>query len=400
MTEKNKKPQIRFKGFTDDWEHRKLSELGKTQSGIGFSESEQGGTDGVPFFKVSDMNNPGNEHEMKTANNYVNLEQLQRWKWKPIEDVPSIIFAKVGAAIMLNRKRLVRRPFLIDNNTMAYIFNDSWDKDFGKTLFETIPLPRYAQIGALPSYNGSDIEAIEICVPMKEEQIKIAELFVNLDNLITLHQRKYEKLQNVKKSMLEKMFPKNEDDIPEIRFKGFTDPWEQRKLSEVVYRVSAMSDEIGLPRVEYEDINSGQGTLNKNIYEKNSTKQGVLFHENDVLFGKLRPYLKNWLFAGFSGIAVGDFWVLRGDQTDSSFVYSLIQSSAFDEVANQSTGTKMPRSDWNLVSNTVFSIPNSKGEQHQIGAFFIHLDNLITLNQHELDKLKNMKKACLEKMFI
>ena len=107
---------------------------------------------------------------------------------------------------MLNRKRLVRRPFLIDNNTMAYIFNDSWDKDFGKTLFETIPLPRYAQIGALPSYNGSDIEAIEICVPMKEEQIKIAELFVNLDNLITLHQRKYEKLQNLKKACLQKMF--------------------------------------------------------------------------------------------------------------------------------------------------------------------------------------------------
>ena len=187
---------------------------------------------------------------------------------------------------------------------------------------------------------------------------------------------------------------------PKLRFKGFTDAWEQRKLADVVYRVSAMSDEIGLPRVEYEDINSGQGTLNKNIYEKNSTKQGVLFHENDVLFGKLRPYLKNWLLAGFPGIAVGDFWVLRGDETDSSYVYSLIQSSAFDEVANQSSGTKMPRSDWNLVSNTVFSIPHSKGEQHQIGAFFIHLDNLITLHQRELEKLQNIKKSCLEKMFV
>ncbi|HZJ78828.1 MAG TPA: restriction endonuclease subunit S [Clostridia bacterium] len=176
---------------------------------------------------------------------------------------------------------------------------------------------------------------------------------------------------------------------PAIRFKGFTNAWEQRKLSEVVCRVSVMSDEIGLPRVEYEDINSGQGTLNKNIYEKNSTKQGVLFHENDVLFGKLRPYLKNWLLAGFSGIAVGDFWVLRGDETDSGFVYSLIQSSAFDEVANQSSGTKMPRSDWNLVSNTVFSIPHSKGEQHQIGTFFIHLDSLITLHQRKLKKLQN-----------
>ena len=136
------------------------------------------------------MNNLGNEHEMKIANNYVSFEQLQRRNWKPIEGVPCVIFAKVGAAIMLDRKRIVRVPFLIDNNTMAYIFDGSWDVDFGKTLFETIPLPRYAQVGALPSYNGSDIEAIEVCVPIKEEQTKIAELFVSLDNLITLHQRK------------------------------------------------------------------------------------------------------------------------------------------------------------------------------------------------------------------
>ncbi len=204
--EGEKYPKLRFDGFTEPWEERKLSELGKTQSGIGFSESEQGGTDGFPFFKVSDMNNPGNEHEMKTANNYVSLEQLKHWKWKPIEDVPAVIFAKVGAAIMLNRKRLVRRPFLIDNNTMAYIFNDSWNEEFGKTLFETIPLPRYVQVGALPSYNGSDIEAIEVCVPVREEQTKIAELFVNLDNLITLHQRKLKKLQNIKKAYLNELF--------------------------------------------------------------------------------------------------------------------------------------------------------------------------------------------------
>lgn len=139
------------------------------------------------------MNNPGNEHEMKNANNYVSIEQLQRWKWKPIEDVPAVIFAKVGAAIMLDRKRLVRLPFLIDNNMMAYIFDGSWYVDFGKTLFETIPLPRYAQVGALPSYNGSDIEDIEVCVPLREEQTKIAELFVSLDNLVTLHQRKLKK---------------------------------------------------------------------------------------------------------------------------------------------------------------------------------------------------------------
>ncbi|WP_251913586.1 restriction endonuclease subunit S (plasmid) [Lactiplantibacillus plantarum] len=202
----SKFPQLRFSGFADAWEQRKLGEVGKTQSGIGFPDAEQGGTEGVPFYKVSDMNKPGNEHEMVNANNYVNYEQLSRKKWKIIETVPAVIFAKVGAAIMLNRKRLVTSPFLIDNNTMAYVFDGSWNIDFGKTLFETINLPRYAQVGALPSYNGSDIESIEVTLPNKDEQVKLGAFFKSLDDTITLHQRKLEKLQELKKGYLQKMF--------------------------------------------------------------------------------------------------------------------------------------------------------------------------------------------------
>lgn len=201
-----KYPQLRFKGFTDPWEQRKLGEVGKTQSGIGFPDAEQGGTEGVPFYKISDMNKPGNEHEMVNANNYVNYEQLSRKKWKIIETVPAVIFAKVGAAIMLNRKRLVTSPFLIDNNTMAYVFDGYCNIDFGKTLFETINLPRYAQVGALPSYNGSDIESIEVTLPNKGEQVKLGAFFKSLDDTITLHQRKLEKLQELKKGYLQKMF--------------------------------------------------------------------------------------------------------------------------------------------------------------------------------------------------
>ena len=203
----SKKPKIRFRGFTDAWERRKLGECGKTQSGIGFPESEQGGKEGIPFFKISDMNNVGNELEMQNANNYVSTAQIARKSWKPITTLPAIMFAKVGAAIMLNRKRLVEIPFLIDNNTMVYIFDHSWDTNFGYALFETISLPRYAQVGALPSYNGSDIENIALNLPSsKSEQAMIGTFFRELDNLIALHQRKYEKLQKVKKSLLEKMF--------------------------------------------------------------------------------------------------------------------------------------------------------------------------------------------------
>ena len=173
------------------WEQRKLGDVGAAKSGIGFPNAEQGGTKGVPFFKVSDMNTEGNENELVVANNYVTEEQIARKRWIVIDEVPAIFFAKVGAAVMLNRKRLVRFPFLLDNNTMAYIFDKNvWDCEFGKTLFETIDLTKLTQVGALPSYNASDVEEVEICIPKKEEQEVIGRYFKNLDHLITLHHRK------------------------------------------------------------------------------------------------------------------------------------------------------------------------------------------------------------------
>ena len=144
---------------------------------------------------------------------------------------------------------------------------------------------------------------------------------------------------------------------------------------------------------------SGAGRLNKDIYAKQSSKSGIAFHRGDVLYGKLRPYLQNWLLPTFDGLAVGDFWVLQPQNADSSFLYRLIQSRQFDEVANQSTGTKMPRADWKLVSKTVFSIPSNISEQAAIGTYFTALDNLITLHQRKFEKLTNVKKSMLEKMF-
>ena len=203
----SKFPEIRFSGFTNPWEQRKLGEVGKARSGIGFPDAEQGGTEGIPFFKVSDMNLDGNGNEMNHANNYVSAEQIAARRWAPITEVPAVFFAKVGAAVMLNRKRLCRFPFLLDNNTMAYSLDQNvWDADFAKALFETVDLTSLVQVGALPSYNAGDVEAMEIMLPTMAEQEKIGLFFARVDNLITLHQRKLEKLKNIKKSMLEKMF--------------------------------------------------------------------------------------------------------------------------------------------------------------------------------------------------
>ena len=200
-------PEIRFKGFTGAWEQRKLGDIGEARSGVGFPDAEQGGVTGIPFFKVSDMNLGGNENEMTVANNYVTAEQIAVHRWSPITELPAIFFAKVGAAVMLNRKRLCRFPFLLDNNTMAYSLSSTkWDADFAKALFGTVDLTSLVQVGALPSYNAGDVESMEIYLPSLLEQEQIGGFFKQLDNLITLHQRELEKLQNIKKSMLEKMF--------------------------------------------------------------------------------------------------------------------------------------------------------------------------------------------------
>ena len=198
---------MNFTASTFSWEQRKLGDIGKARSGVGFPDADQGGVTGVPFFKVSDMNLDGNENEMIVANNYVTAEQIADHRWSPITELPAIFFAKVGAAVMLNRKRLCRFPFLLDNNTMAYSLSPTkWDADFAKALFGTVDLTSLVQVGALPSYNAGDVESMGIYLPSLFEQEQIGAFFKLLDNLITLHQRELEKLQNIKKSMLEKMF--------------------------------------------------------------------------------------------------------------------------------------------------------------------------------------------------
>ena len=239
-----------------------------------------------------------------------------------------------------------------------------------------------------------------LAFPAVEEQAAISRLFDYLDDLITLHQRKYDKLVIFKKSMLEKMFPKDGESVPEIRFAGFTDPWEQRKFSNLTDRVSMQSSDPDLPQVEYEDIVSGEGTLNKDLRDKEGGKTGIKFYAGDVLYGKLRPYLMNWLYPQFNGVAVGDFWVLRATECDSSFLYRLVQTDSFQRLANVSSGSKMPRADWNLISQSFFAVPADYAEQRVIAKSLAELDDLITLHQRKLELLQNIKKSLLDKMFV
>ena len=273
----------------------------------------------------------------------------------------------------------------IDSDYLTVFFDtDRWHKGVAERAAEG------ARNHGLLNISAEDFFDIDLSVPKDiVEQKQIGAFIRQLDNLITLHQRQ--------------PFSHSTPDISlsvRLIHPFYTSSWEQRKFEEIAVRSSVICSDDTLPRVEYEDIVSGTGRLNKDIYAKQSSKSGIVFHQGDVLYGKLRPYLQNWLLPTFDGLAVGDFWVLQPQNADSSFLYRLIQSRQFDEVANQSTGTKMPRADWKLVSKTVFSIPSNISEQAAIGTYFTALDSLITLHQRELEKLQNIKKSMLEKMFV
>ena len=412
MTKKSDAPAIRFKGFSDAWEQRKFDEVFDcTVPNNTLSRAELSYDEGtvlnvhygdvlIKYGSVLDVQKddiPRIPHRCREDFNGALLQDGDVIIADTAEDETTGKACEIGnlqgSSIVSGLHTMVCRP----RNRMALGYLGYY---LNSNAYHHQLLPLMQGIKVL-SLSRSNIQKTSVSYPIavKEQQL-IAYYFSQLDNLITLHQRKFEKLTNVKKSMLEKMFPQNGSSYPEIRFKGFTDPWEQRKFEEIAVRSSVICSDDTLPRVEYEDIVSGTGRLNKDIYAKQSIKSGIAFHQGDVLYGKLRPYLQNWLLPTFDGLAVGDFWVLQPQNADSSFLYRLIQSRQFDEVANQSTGTKMPRADWKLVSKTVFSIPSNISEQAAIGTYFTALDSLITLHQRELEKLQNIKKSMLEKMFV
>lgn len=381
-------PAIRFKGFTAPWEQCKLGDVGKARSGFGFPESAQGGTSGLPFFKVSDMNVRENEREMLIAKNYVTASQMAAHNWTPIEELPAIFFAKVGAAVMLNRKRLCRFPFLLDNNTMAFSLHSAkWDADFAKTCFETVNLTSLVQVGALPSYNSRDVEMMSIQLPTLLEQKAIGEFFSYFDRLITLHQRKSEQLLTIKKSMLEKMFPQKGSCYPEIRFKGFTAPWEQRELGNIfkyeqpqayIVKNTKYNESFKIPV-----LTAGQsfilGYTDENFGVKNASSESPIIIFDDFTTAS---HFVDFSFKIKSSAM--KLLTLNNPNDNVQCAYQILQNLSYTPITHS-------RHWISTFSKFKVLIPESHKEQNQIGALFSNLESLITLHQRKSFLMKQRR---------
>ena len=384
-------PRVRFPDFTAPWEQRKLGDV--------FQEYSEKNHEELPALTI--IQGKGTIlREESDRNLQYDKSSLSGYKLVRQDDFIVHLRSFEGGLEKANTDGIISpayHTFHGDNTDTRFYYPFFRSRQFIDVLLK----PHVYGIRDGKSIDINGMKTIVIPVPSYKEQRVIGDFLESLDDAITLHQRKCDELKNYKKGLLQNMFPQPGETSPRVRFPDFTAPWEQRKFGDIAQRQSEtkVSDDAN-PCIEYEDIITESGLLNKDVYSKDARKNGIRFTPSDVLYGKLRPYLHNWFNPDFAGVAVGDWWVLRPVDSDKQFLYRLIQTTQYDDAANQSSGTKMPRADWKLVSNTVFSIPASKDEQSKIAALFNALDNTITLHQRKCDELKNYKKGLLQKMFI
>ena len=403
--ENNKTPKIRFKGFTDPWEQRKLEDILERR----IEQRQQ--SEEYPRLAFASGQGVIPLSERKT-NNREQLTKDEFTKKYLVTELDDIVYnpanVKYGA-IDRNKcgKGLIspiyvtftttEEPGFIERIVTSHIFQQR------ALRFEE------GTVTKRQSVNPEDLVTLDILVaPQRDEQKKISAYFDGLDHLITLHQRKYNKLLNVKKSMLEKMFPKNGSNIPEIRFKGFTDPWEQRKLGELVtYRNGSGHEEKQSDSGKYELINlnsisidGGLKSSGKFIDEETETllKDDLVMVLSDVghgdLLGRVAIIPENNRFVLNQRVAL-----LRNNSfVDIKYLFAYINAHQI-YFKKQGAGSSQLNISRGSVENFEVQLPH-KDEQEKIGKCLSSIDNLITLHQRELEKLQNIKKSMLEKMFV
>lgn len=344
------------------------------------------------------MNSDGNENEMTVANNYVTAEQIADHRWSPITELPAIFFAKVGAAVMLNRKRLCRFPFLLDNNTMAYSLSPTkWDADFAKALFGTVDLTSLVQVGALPSYNAGDVESMEIYLPSLLEQEQIGAYFNHLDNLITLHQRQ--------------PFLHSTPDISlivQLTLSFYTFSWEQRKFDEVfdctvpnntLSRAELSYDEGTVLNVHYGDVLIKYGSvldvqkddIPRIPHRCREDFNGALLQDGDVIIADTaedETTGKACEIGNLQGSAIvsGLHTMVCRPRNRMALGYLgyYLNSNAYHyQLLPLMQGIKVLSLSRSNIQKTSVSYPIAVKEQQLIAYYFRQLDNLITLHQRQ-----------------
>ena len=388
--EKRKIPVVRFKGFEDDWEQRKLNDVAKFSKGNGYSKGDliEAGTPIILYGRL-----------------YTKYETT-------ISDVDTFVVAKDGSVYSkggevivpasgetaedIARAATVDKPgILLGGDLNVVMPNEEINSAFlaisisnGSSQRE---LAKKAQGKSVVHIHNEEIRNLVVPFPTKAEQNKIVDYFANLDSLITLHQRKLEKLQLVKKSMLEKMFPKNGSKIPEIRFEGFADDWEQRKLGEVTQKFKS-GNSLKADKISESGAYPVYGGNGLRGYTSTYNHEGefALIGRQGALCGNMNYFIGKAYFTEHAVAVEAD------ENNNTRFMYYMLDTMNLGQYSDQSAQP-------GLAVNKLIKLENmfpKKEEQIKIENYFQSIDHLITLHQRKLEKMKSFKKSLLEKLFV
>ena len=387
MDDKMHAPQIRFSGFSDDWEQRKLGEVSNHRGGTAIEKY----FDDNGKYKVISIGSYGLDSRYVDQGIRAHSNEITDKRIVYAGELTMVLNDKTANGTIIGRTLLIENDneYVVNQRTEIISPKEGFNSRFAYTLLNgpfRHKIKQVVQGGTQIYVNYSSVEKLTLYLPIIEEQKKVGVFFEKLDKLITLHQCKLDKLINIKKSMLEKMFVEKNTDVPEIRFKGFTDTWEQRKLGDLA--------SIGSGR-DYKHLSSGNipvyGTggymlsVNEYLYDKDAIgigRKGTID----------KPYILNAPFWTVDTL----FFVVPKNQVDLQYLFSVFQKIYWKKY-DESTG--VPSLSKQSINNiTIYSAFYE--EQKRIGKFIGKLEDLITLHQRKLEKLKNIKTSCLEKMFV
>ena len=409
---KQNKPAIRFKGFTDAWEQRKLGEVVK-------EVTRNDPTSEAPIMMITANNGFIEQSERYAFDNAG--ESLKKYillqKGELAYNHGASKLRPFGSCFALTTAESARIPFVYhcfsaENQNAEFLSIELNGSEVESQLRKIVSSG--ARMDGLLNISFDEYSTVTVLLPDIKEQEHIADFFRNLDHLITLHQRKFDKLQVLKKAMLEKMFPKNGSSVPEIRFKGFTDAWEQRKLSEMCgtfeYGLNAAAKEFDGKNkyIRITDIDdASREFLLSDLSSPDICLDGMskyLLSSGDIVFARTGASVgKTYIYRENDGIVYFAGFLIRAkvnQDNDAEFVFQSTLSPSYEKyirITSQRSG--QPGVNAQEYGEYDLFAP-SKEEQQRIGHFLRGIDSLITLHQRELEKLQNIKKSMLEKMFV
>ena len=400
MTEQAKVPAIRFAGFTDPWEQRELVDIAEIVGGGTPDTNNSNYWDGdIDWYAPAEL---GNNIYAESSTRKITQAGFDSCSTKMLPADKTILFtsrAGIGNTAILRHSACTNQGFqslVIGDADVYFVYSMSerikkWaeEKASGSTFLEI---------------SGRQLETMPVNLPSLVEQQAIGSFFSHLDDLITLHQRKYDKLVVFKKSMLEKMFPKDGESVPEIRFAGFTDPWEQRKLGELFFESNERSSSMEILSVSVakgiypasesdRDTNPGASLVNYKVV-----------HKGDVVYNSMRMWQGAVGSSDYDGIVSPAYVVARPTiELDSTcFGYLLKRPEMLYKYLCDSQGNSKDTQTlkYDRFADIEATMPANLEEQRAISACLESVDHLITLHQRKLELLQNIKKSLLDKMFV